>query len=233
MATGEMNCLEFRRAALADPRRLSAPARAHGAGCAACAAFARDVEEAERDLERTLAVAVPDGLADRVLLRARGERAAWKGWALAAGIVLAAATGFAWIFPTASGDRFARLAIEHVAEEPEALTKVHDAAPHMLQELLARAGGTLKAPLGTIRYVKLCPVDGGVGWHIVLETPEGLATLFIVHGQPLAAMQSASAGGWSALARPVRTGYYAVVTPSADATARVERLVNERIDWKT
>src|SRR5436189_575126 len=40
-----MNCLEFHREKLADPRRLSAEARAHARACANCAAFAPSVAE--------------------------------------------------------------------------------------------------------------------------------------------------------------------------------------------
>src|SRR5207248_2493776 len=97
--------------------------------------------------------------------------------------------------------------------------------------LIRTSGGRLKAPLGNVRYVKLCPVEGGTGWHIVFETPEGLATLLIITGQSLGAMQHASSTEWSALARPTHRGYYAVVTPSAQATAQIDRLVRERIDW--
>jgi len=35
-------------------------------------------------------------------------------------------------------------------------------------------GGTLKAPPGTVRYIRLCPVEETHGLHIVFETPEGL-----------------------------------------------------------
>ena len=56
-------------------------------------------------------------------------------------------------------------------------------------------------------------------------------TLIIVPGQPLARSQRASQGNWDALAQPMPRGYYAVVTPSAQQTALIERLVRERIDW--
>lgn len=234
MADSEVSCLEFRRMKLAEPRRVTAAAHAHRAGCAACAAFARGVDESEHDLEQTLAVAVPDGLADRVLLHTRGRRPYWKAWALAASLFIAIAVGFSASTPRSPADNhYARAAIDHAADEPDSFVKVHHNAAEMLRTAMASAGGSLKAPLGTIRYVKLCPVESGTGWHIVFETPEGLATLLIVPGKPIAAAQSASTQGWSALARPIRTGYYAVVTPSAAMTARIERLVSERIDWRT
>ena len=79
-----MNCIDFHRAKLAHPRHLPAAAHEHAAQCAACAAFARSVDESERDLERSLATPVPDGLAERILLGVQARRPARRRWALAA-----------------------------------------------------------------------------------------------------------------------------------------------------
>lgn len=225
-----MNCLDFHREKLADPRRLSAEARAHAQTCASCNAFARSVDEAERQLEQVLAAPVPDGLVDRVLLHAPGRRrASWRHWAVAAGMALAIAAGVTALRP--GDDKYARLAIEHVVLEPESLTTMRNAGPEAFRAALQAFGGSLKQPLENVRYVMLCPVDGGVGWHVVFETPDGLATLILVPDKPLHAVQQASTGGWSSLARPAKKGYYAIVTTSHAATARAERLLRERIDW--
>lgn len=227
-----MNCLEFHRAKLSDPHRLAAEAQAHLAQCAACSAFARSIDESERDLEQALAVRVPEGLADRVLLRAHGARRRWRAWALAAGLVLAVALGAALlVYEPPAAQRYARQAIEHVAMEPESFTTVRDSDPRELARLIRVSGGKLKAPLGAVRYVQLCPVEKGTALHIVFDTPEGLATLLIVPGQSLRRLEHAASGEWAALARPAGRGYYAVVTPSAQTTATIDRLVRERIDW--
>lgn len=226
-----MNCLEFHRAKLADPRRLTPDAQSHAAQCAACGAFAAAVDETERDLEHTTAIRVPDGLAERILLRVHGRRPGWRAWALAASVLLAIALGVtALLYEPAGAGHLAREAIEHVAMEPQSLTTVQPDRRD-LDELVRLAGGKLKQPLGDVRYVKLCPVEDGTGWHIVFATPEGLATLFLVPGKTLRGTQQASAGEWNALARPMRSGYYAVVTPSAKKTAYVDRIIRERIDW--
>jgi len=227
-----MNCLEFHRQKLADPRRLSTEAQAHVHGCASCTAFARSVDETEHGLEHALATPVPDGLADRIILRSRTPNRARRVWALAASVALAAP--FAIVFLGKSGrprDDYARLAIEHVVMEPESFTTERNADAGAFGALVESAGGTLRAPLGTLRYIRLCPLEDGTCWHIVLDTPDGLATLIIVPGRTLSAMQVASTGGWSALARPTPRGYYAVVTTSSQATSRLDRLISERIEW--
>ena len=229
-----MNCLDFRREKLADPRRLSADAQAHALTCAGCAAFAQSVGEDERDLERLLATAVPEGLADRILLRTAGGQRALRAWALAAGVLLALSLGIWGMHePAQPADQYARLAIEHVVMEPESFTTVRNADPEALRAVVQKSGGALKELPGTIRYIRLCPLEDGFGWHIVFETEEGLATLILVPGKRLAAIQTASAAGWSSLARPMPRGYYAIVTASSEATARADRLIRARVDWDT
>jgi len=226
-----MNCLEFHRQKLADPRRLSAEAQAHAQACADCLAFARSVDETEGQLQQALATPVPEGVADRILLRVHASgRPAWRAWALAASVVIGVALTFALLQTTPSGE-YARLAIKHVVDEPESFQKLYNMEPAVIGEAMRSVGATLKEPIGRVRYVKLCPLEqGGTGWHIVFETPEGLATLILVPGKPPESMQVASASGWSALIRPIPHGYYAVVTASSKATSRVDRDIRQRID---
>lgn len=226
-----MNCLEFRRLKLADPRRLPEQALAHLAACASCAAFAHEVDEAEAGLERSLAVPVPEGLAERAILRAHGAPRVWRRWALAASVLLAVALATWQLVPREPSDVYARLAIEHVVMEPESLNTMRNADPEAFRAVVQDFGATLKELPGRIRYVRLCPMDGGFGWHVVFETPEGLATLLLVPGKQAPRVETASTGAWNALARPVRGGYYAVVTASATATATFDKMIRECILW--
>lgn len=227
-----MNCLEFHREKLADPRRLSAAAAAHAQECTACTSFAASVDGAERGLERALSVPVPDGLADRVILASREPPSRRRMlWAMAASFALAVAMGASWM-ALQPGNAYARLAIEHVADEPEFFSMVDRPEPEAFRTVVRNLGGQLSESLGDIRLMKLCPVEDGVGYHVVFETPEGMATLILVPGKKLARAQRASVEGWSALARPARGGYYVIVTPSEEATARVDRLVSERVRWE-
>ncbi|MGH8705842.1 MAG: hypothetical protein ACREUO_10545, partial [Burkholderiales bacterium] len=91
--------------------------------------------------------------------------------------------------------------------------------------------GRLRRASSWAWVIRLCLVEEGFGWHIVFETPEGLATLILVPGKQLRGLQTASSGGWNALVRPARGGYYAIVTGSAAFTSRADRLLRERVDW--
>lgn len=227
-----MNCLEFRRLTLAEPRRLPETARAHANGCPACLAFAQRVDESDASLERALMVAVPEGLSERILIRQGSRtRARRHALALAAGVVFAIAVGAKYL-TVAPADEPARLAIEHVLHEPESLTTYRNAEARVLTSVVRSFGGDVREPLGRVRYIKLCPVGDGTGWHVVFETPQGLATLILVPDQRITAPTTAAAGGWNALVQPTGRGYYAVVTSSAEATTLVNQLIRERIEWK-
>ncbi len=226
-----MNCLEFRREKLADPRRLASEARAHVGGCPTCSAFAREVDDSEQALDRALQAPVPEGLAERIIFQSRRPRLAWRAWALAASLVASVAVGFFLGTSRQPVDGYARLAIEHVVMEPESFTTVQTADSQAFQAVVQSFGGKLKELPGKIRYIRLCPMEDGFGWHVVFETPEGLATLILVPGKRPPRLETASAGGWNALARPVDGGYYAIVTKSPAATSTFEKMLRECVTW--
>jgi hypothetical protein len=227
-----MNCLEFRREKLAEPRRASDAARAHVQECVKCAAFARNVDEGDAELLRAMTVSVPEGLADRVLLRPkRSDFSDWRVWALAASVV--AGIGLAAVFVGASpSDAYARLAVAHVIDEPESFTTEYHSDARSVAVALRSVGASVRSPLGKVRYVKLCPWENGTrAWHLVFETPQGLATLIVVADERVRSKSDAFVNGWSARIRPARRGFYAVVTSSPAITGEVDEILRARINW--
>lgn len=229
-----MNCLEFRREKLADPRRLSAEALAHLEQCALCAAYAHSVDETEARLVAALRMPVPEGLAERVILRRKnGYSFAPRRRALVATILLTVGTGILYWKALPAPD-YARLAIEHVIDEPESFTTTRNADPALLRKVLHDFGGELSAPLGQVRYIRLCTVPGGMAWHIVFETGHGLATLLLILARDMKANSTrAEIAGWNAVARPGGKGCYAIVTQSPESLDAVSRMVSQRIVWRT
>jgi hypothetical protein len=226
-----MNCLGFRREKLADPRRLSGEAQAHMRECASCSGFAREIDEAEVRLAQAFSVRVPEGLAERILLaRHRAWRTHWTPWALAAGLLMALAVAWNQV-QDPPAERYARRAIDHVLMEPQFLTEVQAGAPAALQAAVAEFGGMMNEPIPRVRLVKVCPAGDGRARHIVLETPEGLATVILVPDKRVAAA-AASANGMSALVQPTPRGHYVIVAASQAATASADRLIRDRVEWR-
>ena len=100
--------------------------------------------------------------------------------------------------------------------------------------MLARFGGELEQPIGTVRYMKLCPVPGGTGWHIVIDTEHGPATLLLIPGRARGEPQfEATMKGWVAAAQAGGKGYYALVTDSPQSLQAIGELLRQRIRWRT
>ncbi len=229
-----MNCLEFRRDKLADPRRLSPEAAAHLNDCAACRGFAAEVDENEARLAAVLDVPVPEGLAERIVLRRKTQtRLSPRLGMLAASVVLTFAFGILQ-WKDAGSQEYARLAIEHVMHEPESFTSTRLADPELLRRVMHTFGGEMQASLGRVRYMKLCPVPEGTGWHIVFETEQGqLATLILIPAKRMKTdSEQAQVGGWNAVARPGGQGFYAVIADSPDNLAKADELVRQRVRWR-
>ncbi|QID18959.1 DUF3379 domain-containing protein [Nitrogeniibacter mangrovi] len=227
-------CLDLRREKLADPKRLSADARAHLAECGACRQFAHGIDTLEQQVAKVLAIPVPDGLADRVLLRVhRNQKRPWRLWALAASVLLSFGIGTVQWQPRTKPD-YARFAIEHVMHEPQSFTEHRLTDPSRFRLVLANFGGHLLAPIGKVRYMRLCPVPNGTGWHIVLDTEVGPVTLLLIPGKEISGKAfEAKFAGMTARALPGGQGYYAIVAETPQIVDAVEKLIDARVRWRT
>jgi hypothetical protein len=223
-----MNCLDFRRAILANPRQLDEAARAHSLECAGC----RDFLDRQRDLDAELFAAMqvppPDGLADRILV-ARGLRPARRpmAWAVAATIVLA--MGIAWVGGSRiiGGDALGREAIAHVIHEPQALTIAHAVASDMLPALLADQGLKAVASLGQVSYATFCPMGERIARHLVVRTAEGPVTLLLMPDDPAGRRRALTEGdGLAALVLPAARGSIAIVAASPAQVLAIEKALS-------
>ncbi|WP_341675511.1 DUF3379 family protein [Niveibacterium sp. SC-1] len=237
-----MNCLDFRRAKLADPYRLNVAAQAHGNGCTNCQSFALRVDREEEQYARALAVPVPEGLNDRLVLAVRGQRrTSWQAWAMAASLVAAVGIGFAaWRFeqpalggaPQLVSSGAPMAAIHHVLDEPEALRASYEIPIEEFQAVLAGFGAKMMAPVGKVVLIKRCPGPEGEGWHIVIDGPQGRITLLLFPGTQVRKPMMARMNGMEAITEPGGRGYYAVVATNANAAEYFTRMLRDNIRWQ-
>lgn len=227
-----MNCLEFRRQKLQDPRRLTDDTSAHVSVCSACHSFAQEIDETDRGFLLTTLSDIPPGLEERILLRRKSST--WlraQRLALAASVLLMA--GLAYTFWAGLlHANYAQLAIQHVSDEPDSFISKRNDDTEFFRKAVSDFGGRVNGPLGKVRYMKLCPENGAAGWHIVLETKYGLATLILIPGKSFPGESVANDAGLHALARAAGRGYYAVVTSTPETTAAVQTLLQEQIAWQ-
>src|SRR5688572_6842410 len=181
-----MNCLEFRRALAATPARTDAAFLSHRDGCSGCGDAWAQAMAFERTLERALAVPVPEGLADRILLhqttRERRERTVprWAAWRIAAGVVLALGAAAALQRAFVADAPLAQLALDHLSHEPHALAARADVAAPRIASAFRRAGSALAGEPARVDYVQNCELGGRDTVHMVVQRPEGPVTVMYV-----------------------------------------------------
>lgn len=219
-----MNCLEFRRAVLADPRRPGREAAVHAAECTACKEFLAHTLAQEQKLAEALRVPVPEGLQARLLHRVAASRRWVGGLALAASLIVAA--GIAFLMGAPRSDPLALAGIEFVVYE-EAQTIV-DAKPtdwNALARVAREMGVSLPDQLGEMRYICVYPVAGQAAHHLLVSTPLGKITLLLVPDRPLDSRVVAAAHGLRAAVVPARKGFVAIIGSSERSIARAESLL--------
>lgn len=214
------------------------------AQCAACAALAREVERFDAEIRGAMLVPVPEGLAERVLLRhkVRGP-ARFRGfrfgvWALAASLIIALGAVIQLYWATngdqervataaAVGEGHAAIAaITYVLDhEPQLLKANVSGDPAVLKSAIARLGLNLPAEGTTVRYLGKCPIPSGEGEHLVLQTPFGQVTLILVPEQSLGPRVVVAFRDRTAAVNPVRSGSYIVVADSLRNIKQLEKLL--------
>lgn len=218
-----MNCLEFRRAALANPRRLAADAARHAELCAACKEFLVHSLEFEARLAAALRVPVPQDLGARLLeRRAAARRPRWL--ALAASLLAAVAIALALGWPR--NDATAVAGIDFVVfEEAQSIA---DAKPTDMQVLAAVArkmGVALPDQLGEIHYVCVYPFAAGAAHHLLVKSPLGKVTVLLIPERTISRRAAGAAYGLEAAVLPAATGSIVIIGESARSIGRVETLL--------
>lgn len=219
-----MNCLEFRRAVQADPRRPGAEAAAHAGQCAACRAFLARALEFEDDLAAALRVEPPADLPVRLLRRTTLTRRPWRWLAVAASLLVATVLGF--LLGTPRSDPLALAAIDFVVfEEAHAVAVAKPPEMQMLVDASRRMRVSLPDQLGEIRYICIYPFAGGGAHHLLVTTPLGKVTLLLMPERGLAARTTANARGLRAAIVPAGAGSVAIIGESSRSIQRVETLL--------
>lgn len=219
-----MDCLEFRRVTLADPRRLGGAAAAHAEECQPCKEFLFRTLEEEAMLADALRVPVPRGLAARVLYRSSAVRRWVGGLALAASLLVA--VGIAIFIGAPRSDPIALASIEFVVyEEAQTIAEAKPTDWDALARVASEMGVSLPQQLGTMRYICVYPIAGKAAHHLLVSTPLGKLTVLLVPEQPLAARAAAAAHGLEAAVVPAAKGFVAIIGASSRSIARAESLL--------
>jgi Protein of unknown function (DUF3379) len=230
-----MNCLDYRRAKLADPNINSEDLAAHQRECASCAEFNRKSAAFETRLAEAVNVPVDSSLASRIMLNHNLRRQEPGNWmAMAASIVAAVGVTLGTVLYSMAPDpALLNASIEHVTGEPSALKAKQTVSQQEMTAALGLSGASIKQGFTNVSYLHDCPVPGGWGKHIVLQTEAGKVTLITMPSQPVTWSKVRKQGGYIAAVHPAKVGSYAVVAESDQALKVAEQFINQHVVWRT
>ena len=228
-----MECLEFRRAAGADPQHLSPDAERHRAQCERCAQYHRQLLAMDATIHKALNVPAreySDALRRTV---ARSQRATPRPrWlALAASIVAGVLIGSVlWIGHPR--DSLAREVVEHMRGEPDSLVVTQvPADPASVAKVLAASGLRLRGDPGHVSYVMSCPFRGASVPHLVVQTDVGPVTVLVLRHVVVPEPRRFHEQGYTGTIAPFGPGSIAVIGATAEETADVATRLRVATEW--
>ena len=228
-----MDCLTYRRLKLAVPQAASAAQLQHERTCAACAAFARQIDAFERDLHDVATVPVPDGLAEQIILSLQKPRWLNRSYlAMAATVVLAVVASFTF-YLAPDRNEVAEAFAAHVASEPEVLRERGSIEPAKLVAAFSRYGGSLAGPVGEVRHLGMCPILGVMAYHILVQTEYGPATLILLPQTRASTARPLVREGFAVVVVPLQGGSLGILADTPDRARKVESLIQSRVRWRS
>ncbi|MEX1828421.1 DUF3379 family protein [Luteibacter sp. CQ10] len=231
-----MNCLDFRRRIGAEPRSRDPELLAHRDTCTeGCAAFWQRAQRFDDDLEAALAVPVPEGLADRILLaQATAERRVQVGrrraWMAMAASLLIVVMGGGMLWRHADATSLPALAVAHMPYEADSLAMTAPMADAAVEAGFAGRAVSLKGPAPQgVTYVHDCMVGPYPAVHVVTRMNDEPVVALYMPGKMSDADTSFHREGWDGRALALHGGTLVVMAQEGasrhamDAVARAWR----------
>jgi Protein of unknown function (DUF3379) len=228
-----MNCLEFRRRIGAEPRSRDPELLAHRDSCKdGCAAFWQRAQRFDDDLEAALAIPLPEGLVDRILLaQATGERRRQVGmrraWmAMAASVVIAFA-GVGMLWRQNDLNSLPALAVAHMPGEMDSLSLTRPMTDAQVEAGFTGRATRLKGPMPAgVTYVRDCTVGPYPAVHLVTRMNDEPVVALYMPGKMDTAPGTFERDGWEGRQMPLHGGTLVVMAQrgaSRGAMDAVER----------
>ncbi len=242
-----MNCLQFRRKLLEDPRCREPDFRRHGHDCAACQREFERVQAFEASLREAIHVEPPAGLEERILRAQRrasspteqpapapAPRRYWP--AIAAGIVMLFGATLlyesGWRGTPHGPQGLETTVLNHIQDELPHLHEVRDVPAERLARLIAQLGGELKTPLRHVNFAGKCQMRKYPGAHLVLAGEKGPVTVLIMPGEKIPAARRFRSERFDGELMPIANGSVAVVGERNEDVGRIARRVAQSIRWR-
>jgi hypothetical protein len=232
-----MDCLEFRRLLFSDPRVTDAAAREHLESCPRCQDACARAQTFEARLAQALAVPVPEGLADRVLLaqltgerrrRASGFRYGWIALAAAAALVLAIGLVRR---EGAAGRALPDLVVAHVNGPERPALALREAVPaDAVRSAFADRGVQLASVPDGISYVHRCPVGDYRTVHMVMPRDDRPVSVLYVAQYRAPGVADFERGTLRGREVPIADGTLVMIAENTASFAALEHVWRDAIE---
>ena len=233
-----MNCLEFRQLKLSDPYIEDTDASNHRDSCGACQQFEAEIEQLDQNVSSALSVAVPEGLAAKILLnRSLQEnprmptRRLWLS-SMAASF-FAMTLLFASVYnsnneQTTTRAQLSQSIIEHMPHESALVEGLHDRIDNAaIDAVLASVNLTTDQDLGHIVYATTCKLEGQLVAHLVVERDGAQFTMIVAPYNELDISTTFKTAEWQGFVTPQQKGMLSVIVePTAASPEQVMRVTN-------
>ncbi len=247
-----MNCEHARLLIGAAPDSASPELAEHLQSCPACSAYQSEMVALEANIRRALEQAPFAGLGAEGAVRpaatptsestvqagtvrpieaarattAAGRRAgatAWRGWALAASVLIVAVTTLA-VWSLRPTDTLAHDLAEHVIDEPNSWESRQPVDAHSLEDILRKAGVDSGITSREVIYARTCLFRGHFVPHLVVQTTTGPVTVLVLPDEHVKKRESFFDSGLAGVIVPAQHGSIAVL---ARASADLDGVAHE------
>jgi hypothetical protein len=233
-----MDEFTFRRRIIAEPSDSSPDVMAACQEDKNKAQFKQEMEEFDKLLARSLDITVPDKLEEKILLgqslqyHHKQKRKQRAHLAIAASFAFALGISFSFFNKEQQYFDTGQHALAHLQDELSHIPETADYTQAQLNAKLAQFGGEMTT-IAPVSFANFCDFDGIKSLHIVMKTPSGDVTIFVVpkHINLRTEPQFANER-YQGRSREYRNANVMVVTNYETSISDWSNKVNEAIKWQ-
>lgn len=244
-----MDCTRFQDLKAAMPNCREQDFLAHLEDCPCCGKFASEIDCMEALLLRTVEVDPPAGFMEHMLLHATpsmnwaqrllarfglGGVGPGTGLGIVSGafasVAVVSITAILFLRQSPAIDPLVAELVTHVQSESHFMHDTMHVEPGALSVAFETYGAQIKAPIGEVRHLGTCLVNGQLGHHVYVKTPEGEATLILLPGKGSDVTSPQSSQGMSGLIIGLNKGRMGIIADSPARVQNVKRWISPRIE---
>ena len=236
-----MDDLEFRRRLLADPFDNSQDMAETRNASITNRKLSDELQLLDSKLEQAMKVDVPDDLADRILFHQSGQPSS-KSWKPRALIAMAASVAF--VFGIFVGQfnqginisnpqlEIAQIAMDHVRHEAPFIEGIDESVTlNQVNAKLTPFGPSFSNMPGHVYYVNHCGFGEKVALHMVMDSPQGKVTVFVVPEQS-PDMTQFNDQSMQGVVMPVQNASLIVVGEKGQDVAPIAKNLRDELNWE-